>query len=531
MKPASERIVAVPIVELPPNATAGSIADLLLGASWSGGDNTSSLLTWADQSYLAFSTVTIPLSQLECMSQGMFTVEDLLEKHTLCALASLGLPPDRRENLITRAVAGQEVAVSRFSLPLWVCESKHPALTCTPCEWKRWELFGVRVLVCQDQIPFMTACFDCGNVLTRRVPGGAPPPPRERLASESARAFAQVGARMATEARDPDAIRIRLQRALRAADYVDTELQFNVGRLELDYRNFCRGSLPTPALRELSLSSYRMNHIVAWIKSSYKKTINPIFLILFDYFLERIGAQGSDEQKLSGEEVVNVTRQMDIICGAVERSNKPAIFEMDHRYVLSDVRILIDEGYSKVKIAEIGGWELRDVCRYIKYQHGLEATYCRRQFECRRDKHRALVMALVNAGASSITEISRNGGSSARSWLWKNDKNWMFELKRSMDSRKERKRISMLSKEREILAERINKVVFEIKSRLPPVRCSRALILREIGVTNNAMSKAEKDSKRIAAIARNMVETDVEFFARRVSFQGLENFKIFGVAE
>lgn len=512
--------LSVPIVEFPPHATAASIADMLVGRAWSGGDYTSDELSLADRTPLAFATVTLPLSQIELRSEGMYSVARLLENNTLCALAGLGLSEANRANLVSRAVNGSATTYAPPRLQNWLHDDKKPTMTCGPCEWARWQQYGVRALDCRDQIPFNTACADCGNLLSRRIAGPAPPRPHGQAAQGNAVVFAQIAQRLAKESASPKAVRARLSDALNAAGYASTTY-YRISPLQKDFNTFCQSFVSHPGLREVSQYPLRMAHILGWLRSE-ARTIHPVFVMLLDCFLNIGGAYGVSPPVPVGNTKAkpsNPESQASVWHARVESAR---ILPVDPRrhYAFDDIPRLLAVGCTRTQMSRLLQTTYDAVHDYVRVS-GLSDQYRAVQRNVHLTEARAVLLELSERWPdASLSMLRKLGGNSAIQWLYANDGPWIQSFATALAAKRHRAahrpRCDSMPESGQcaLLARRIGTAARRIRRRMPPTRASLEAIRRETGLTVQAWSKA-RAQPAIELVVRCAVESHDAFRVRK----------------
>lgn len=516
----TEKRLSVPILQLPQHATASSIADMLLGSGISG-DYSSERGTPAYLTPLAFATVTVPLAVIERVACGMYSTASLLREHSLCNLAGLGMMPANRAKLIQRVVTGKYEQYLSPHLASWTACDYRPVQTCEQCEWESWRTLGVRAILCPHQIPFVKACFACGNLLTKRTGSARPPKPRYREAEGVAVQFARVAYRIAREANTPSALKARLLGVLRDHGYVHAYGAFRTSALRQEFNSFCSGAVVDRQLAHLAQYPWRLNCLLRWIGDSDDcvSIIHPVYIILLDQFLTEGGRYHANVRPYVRPDTPGKW-PFDWVAKTAGKMYRLPV-DRRKRYGRKDFPTLVAAGFTREEIKDIIGLKcVETVDQYLR-EDGLRLLYDNIRLVLRRREARERWTAMERLFPALRPSVLRRKCPNLFAWLERNDREWLkqrFALSTGVPGGGSADHlIARVSKEKNSALEaRIRQAICRIYESRPMRRCSFSEMFRETGLTRTSLGAARKNA-RIDRLILRAHETSADFQARRKS--------------
>ncbi|MBB1632457.1 hypothetical protein [Cupriavidus sp. UME77] len=279
------RLTTVPQISEPLSGeTAASIADAILGATRSGGDWSS--LAAGSQPF-ACGTVSVPLSLLLSLLQPLgSTLETLLWLHTAYGYLRYGMSLSTEEAVVARLTYGAaNGAFSNPREPAWTAQRKMSARTCAICERDAWRQRGRRGVLCDHQLPFVTACSRHGVTLRIRAAGGAPPALRSvAMAKANDVAFSKSSAHIWRWGRDPSVLRQWFANALAEQGYRRGDGTFAVRELGAALAVFVQECVSDARLRRLMEYPLRARQLTGWI-SGRQSAVHAAYLAVLNMYL------------------------------------------------------------------------------------------------------------------------------------------------------------------------------------------------------------------------------------------------------
>ncbi len=270
--------------------TAASLADVAIGSARSGGDWSS--LQGGDLPF-ACRTVSVPLAPLASLLQPFgITLDTLIWCHTAYGYLRFGMSPDTDARCVVRLINGDaNRAVSNPREPAWTAQCRMVTFTCVACEHDAWRTAGRRGVLCEHQLPFLTACSRHGAALRKRPPGGAPPSMRDfAKASPQDVALAKSSAHIWRCGRDPEALRCWFATALRAQELRREDGTYAVRKLSTALTAFAQANVSDVRLRRLMALPLRARQLTGWVHGR-QTAVHAAFLAVLDMFLRsRSGA-------------------------------------------------------------------------------------------------------------------------------------------------------------------------------------------------------------------------------------------------
>ncbi|WP_111517037.1 TnsD family Tn7-like transposition protein [Cupriavidus phytorum] len=490
---------------------------MLVGSYWSGGDYSSQLQSNKAPRGLAFSTVTVPLAKIETLSGGMFIVSSMKVENTLVGLASLGMTRKNEERLYDRVTYGGSVFYMPPKFRAWTVENTRPMLTCPVCEPRGWDEFGVRTILCFHQIPFTSACWACGHVLTPRVPGAAPAVHCPEVACREDLCFAQTGQALAIEANKRNAVAERLVLALQEAGYCcpGGASEYRLVALAADFGGFCNAFVRDPRLRNLTQIPNRAKKIVDWLRYETGHT-HPVYVILLDCFVKYGGEFGFSPPARKSNSRFTLLEESKWSGWRFRASYRSRELPVDggRRYVRDDLPALVKAGCTIQQMAQITRLHKSTVQQYI-VRHELSAIYTRTQFEVVRNEARTAWLGLRSEFPKfSVHALQVRNNEHLVRWLERNDHAWLNRHSYKRSKHKLRNAAHTSKGQFSGLAARIRRAVKDIKARQPAQWCNLLEISRETGISLNTMRMARMQPK-IQNLLFHSVEPQAQFHARK----------------
>lgn len=375
--------------------------------------------------------------------------------------------------------------------------------------------YGVRALLCPHQIPFVKACFHCGNVLTKRVEGAQPPRGAFRTANKHAIQFARAAQQMAIDASDPDGVRTRLLGRLSQLGYAHTDGEFRSTALRRDFTAFCRGAVSDLCLSRLSEFPRRIARLLEWLNSE-TCTVHPVYAILLDWFLQESNGCATFTRQIKPN-LRLARRPNDWGPNMSKFRNRPHV-DARLRYTTSDIPALVAAGCTRTEIGRLVRLGHPSVSRYMT-QHGLCELHDRvKQLEARNEARTRWIK--MEARFPELRPYAlKLKVPNLFAWLYRHDRDWLRDRIESSEavgwqSPCERADLRAPKGHYASLAARIRRAAREIRESYPVRWCSLREILRQSGLPPYTIDKARRQP-RIGKLVLTVVETRAEYFARR----------------